>query len=95
MKGVTRIFKLRALNAADFNMWSFKLNRTIESSKGKQFGLSVDEKHLSIKSWRFDQIDEKNFLKLADIGDILLFRGKHIGAKITRTFTQSNFGIHH
>lgn len=31
-------------------------------------------------------------MKIADIGDILLFRGKNIGAKITRTFTVSKFG---
>jgi hypothetical protein len=27
------------------------------------------------------------FLKQADIGDLLLFRGKNFGAKITRTYT--------
>lgn len=31
-------------------------------------------------------------MKVADIGDILLFRGKNIGAKITRSFTLSKFG---
>jgi len=31
-------------------------------------------------------------LKICDIGDILLFRGKHIGAKITRGVTNSSFG---
>lgn len=94
MKGVTRIFKLRALNADDFHMWTFKLMKTMENSKGRLLGLGVDEKQLAVKSWRFDQIDEKNFLKIADIGDILLFRGKNFGAKITRTFTVSNFGKH-
>ena len=33
-------------------------------------------------------------MKTADTGDILLFRGKHFGGKITRTFTKSNFGRH-
>jgi hypothetical protein len=66
--------------------------KTIESSKGRHFDLGIDEKHLSVKSWRFDQVDEEKFAKIADIGDILLFRGKNIGAKITRTFTVSNFG---
>jgi len=31
-------------------------------------------------------------LKICDIGDILLFRGKHFGAKITRGVTNSTFG---
>lgn len=30
-------------------------------------------------------------MKQVDIGDILLFRGKHFGAKLTRGFTQSKF----
>lgn len=92
MKGVTRIFKLRAQNIDDFHMWTYKLMKAIESSKGRTLDLGIDEKHLSVKSWRFDQIDEKKFLKIADIGDILLFRGKNFGAKITRTFTVSKFG---
>ena len=76
--------------------------KTIERSKGRKYDLGIDEKNLTIKSWRvsflsthfikFDSIDEKKFLKIADIGDILLFRGKHIGAKITRSFTSSKFG---
>jgi hypothetical protein len=37
-------------------------------------------------------VDEKTFLKICDIGDILLFRGKHFGAKITRGVTNSTFG---
>ena len=54
MKGVSRIFKLRALNADDFQMWTFKLMKTIENSKGHLLGLGIDEKHFSVKSWRFD-----------------------------------------
>jgi hypothetical protein len=37
-------------------------------------------------------ITEKEFSKIADTGDILLFRGKAFGSKITRTFTSSHFG---
>jgi hypothetical protein len=37
-------------------------------------------------------ITEKEFKKIADTGDILLFRGKALGSKITRTFTSSHFG---
>lgn len=44
LKGVSRIFKLRALNADDFHMWTYKLMKTIDMSKGKKFELGVDEK---------------------------------------------------
>ena len=94
MKGVQRIFKLRAPTVSEFNMWTFKLMKSMDASKGRKFELGVDEKQLSLPSWRFDQVDEKKFTKIADIGDILLFRGKNIGAKITRTFTVSKFGKH-
>ncbi|CDW86473.1 UNKNOWN [Stylonychia lemnae] len=45
----------------------------------------------SLKNQRFDRIDEANFLKTADVGDIILFRGRRFGAKFTRQLTQSKF----
>ena len=42
--------------------------------------------------FQFDTISEEDFLKNADTGDILLFRGKNFGSKVTRTFTSSHFG---
>lgn len=65
--------------------------KNIERSKGRKFDLGMDEKKLAVDSWRYDQVDEKTFLKICDIGDILLFRGKHFGAKITRGVTNSTF----
>ncbi len=35
---------------------------------------------------------EEDFIKTADTGDLLLFRSKEFGPKLTRTFTKSNFG---
>lgn len=49
---MSRIFKIRALNAKDFKDWTFKLIRTIERSKGREFDLGIDEKNLSVKTWR-------------------------------------------
>lgn len=54
MKGVTRIFKLRAPSAEEFNMWTFKLMKSMDASKGRRFELGVDEKQLALPSWRFD-----------------------------------------
>jgi len=53
--------------------------------------LAIDERILSVKSWRFDRIDEQSFIKTADVGDILLFRGRKLASKITRSFTHSKF----
>jgi len=49
---VSRIFKLRAFNSDDFSMWTYKLMKNIEKSKGKKFDLGVDEKRLAVDSWR-------------------------------------------
>jgi hypothetical protein len=52
MKGVSRVFKLRALNSVDFNMWTYKIMKNIEKSKGRKFDLGMDEKKLAVDSWR-------------------------------------------
>ena len=43
--------------------------------------------------WKYDTIAEREFLKKADTGDILLFRTikDQFGPRITRTFTASHF----
>lgn len=35
---------------------------------------------------------DEEFIERADTGDLLLFRSKQLGGKITRTFTNSDFG---
>jgi PH domain len=52
LKGVSRIFKLRALSSEDFRMWTYKLTKVIDMSKGKRHDLGIDEKRLAVKSWR-------------------------------------------
>jgi hypothetical protein len=54
--------------------------------------LKILKNFLINKLIKFDVITEKELLKIADTGDILLFRGKALGSKITRTFTASHFG---
>ncbi|CDW88955.1 ph domain-containing protein [Stylonychia lemnae] len=92
MKGVSRVFKFRCKSVDDLNIWIYRLMKTVERSRGYMLKLGIDEKQLSLKSWRFDRISEEQFLRQADIGDVLLFRGNNFGAKITRGFTQSKFG---
>ena len=52
MKGVKRVFKLRAPSADEFREWQYKIMKTIERSKGRKFDLGIDERQLSVKSWR-------------------------------------------
>jgi hypothetical protein len=33
-------------------MWTFKIMKNIEKSKGRRFDLGVDEKRLAFDSWR-------------------------------------------
>jgi hypothetical protein len=42
-------------------------------------------------SVKVDVMDHKDFLKIADTGDLLLFRGKSIITKIQRTLTMSDY----
>ena len=46
---------------------------------------------LDRKPWKFDTISEKQFIEQADTGDILLFNCNHMGAKLTRTITNSQY----
>ena len=46
---------------------------------------------LDKKPWKFDTISEKQFIEQADTGDILLFNCNHMGAKLTRTITNSQY----
>ncbi len=42
MKGISRVFKLRAPNAEEFQNWTFKIMKTIERSKGRKYDLGID-----------------------------------------------------
>lgn len=44
MKGVKRVFKLRAPSADEFREWQYKIMKTIERSKGRKFDLGIDER---------------------------------------------------
>ena len=43
------------------------------------------------KFWKQDIIAEEALLSMAGSGDIILFTGKHFGARVTRSVTQSNW----
>ena len=67
--------------------WTTKLESVIFKSLGFKNDLAISNSDFEVDFWRFDHIDEKEFLEKAETGDLLLFRGRHVGAKITRTWT--------
>ena len=56
------MFKLRAPNADDFSMWTYKIMKNIEKSKGRKFNLGVDERKLAVQSWKVLYSFKKAFL---------------------------------
>ena len=58
MKGVSRVFKLRANDENDFSMWTYKIMKNIEKSKGRKYDLGVDEKRLAVQSWRVGDLSK-------------------------------------
>mmetsp|Transcript_14846 Transcript_14846/g.10741 ORF Transcript_14846/g.10741 Transcript_14846/m.10741 type:complete len:130 (-) Transcript_14846:532-921(-) len=91
LKGCSRIFEFKCKNQSDFEKWVLMLTITIHSSAGFREDLGIDEKRLKVRFWGYDQISEEQFLEMADVGDLLLFRGNHFGAKLTRSLTSSTF----
>lgn len=91
MKGVSRIFHLKALNEEDLMLWLRALNLAIAESRGYSSNLGLDGMKFKVKSWRYDWLDEKQLKGRAQIGDILLFRSNNFKSKITRGFTKSQF----
>lgn len=50
--------------------------------------IHINDSDFNVDFWRFGHIKEQDFLSEAETGDIVLFRGSHLGAKLTRTWTQ-------
>ena len=63
--------------------WIQSINQVIVDSIGYKEELSISERDFNIDFWRFDHIDELDFVRTAETGDILLFRGSHLGSRIT------------
>lgn len=83
--GCERVFHLKLADQAQFDIWYQALEAEI--TKFKQSDHFKTRKHtfdFSLDFWRFNLIDEKQFLEQAETGDLLLFRGNHLGGKIQR-----------
>ena len=47
-----RLFSFYCKAADDYHTWVFRLLKNIEKSQGKLLQLGIDEKMLSLKTWR-------------------------------------------
>jgi len=52
MKGVSRVFKFKCKSSDEFNIWVYRIMKTVERSRGYMLKLGLDEKMLTMKSWR-------------------------------------------
>ena len=60
--GSVRIFSLRALSQESKDKWAQMLDSVITKSKGYQQFLEIKDSYYTLDFWRFDHIDEKDFL---------------------------------
>jgi len=88
--GCKRIFSLKAVDYNSFDIWTSTLDIVIKKSEGFINNLEIRDIDFKIEFWRFDHIDEDKFLRSAETGDLLLFRGKHLGGKLTRKWTNGH-----
>ena len=84
----SRQFIFKANSADECAAWKNEILRHINHSDGLKYNKSAcGLRH----PWRFTTIAEDNFIKNADTGDILLFKGNSVNSGLIRTFTKSKF----
>lgn len=84
------MFRLRCRKLSDYYQWITELKKVINESLGYRLNKYINDSDFNIDFWRFSHIKEKDFLAEAETGDIILFRGSHLGAKLTRTWTNGS-----
>ena len=82
------MFHWKAPNNESCEEWVREIGRHINDSDGVKDNISAQGLN---EPWRHNLISERQFKEEADTGDILLFRGTAVGAKITRTATAGEF----
>ncbi|KAL4500404.1 hypothetical protein ABPG72_003355 [Tetrahymena utriculariae] len=73
--------------AQPIEKWYNEIVNHIVQSQGYKNNLRLEAKRF----WRDDRISQKEFIEQADTGDLILFRGKSIEARLQRAFTGSDF----
>mmetsp|Transcript_19306 Transcript_19306/g.35560 ORF Transcript_19306/g.35560 Transcript_19306/m.35560 type:complete len:322 (-) Transcript_19306:5435-6400(-) len=84
-----RSFVFKFKNHKTAGEWAACLKSHIEISRGKMRELPHFVKQKNY--WRYSYVSELDFLRLANTGDIILFRGCNSLAKLQRAFTRSEY----
>jgi hypothetical protein len=90
IEGVKREFKFRAETPRERKEWTNIITLHIQDAKKHK----NDDfcRRLEDNFWKkSEKVTTKTFIDEADSGDIVLFRGKKLGAAITRGVTQSEY----
>ena len=86
--GIDREFNFKASDEKTAEKWIEALKFHITDSEGFRYQKTIP-KGVSSKPWKFDSITERQFINLADTGDILLFKGNNFSGGLQRTVFKS------
>lgn len=87
--GSKRVFVLKSVNPKEIIDWAITLHRHIHCSEGKKLDLTTTSQQKEF--WRFDRVSEEQFRFQASTGDLILFKGKSVAAKLQRGVTNSRY----
>jgi hypothetical protein len=73
---------------SEVKQWSFAITSTLSQHHPNT---KISRLSPSDKFWKNSLISEPSFLKSAQSGDLLLFRGKNLGSKLQRCLTRSKY----
>ena len=80
---------IRSPSSSDLQEWAAVLYQTILNSKGRT--KRVSNIGARDKFWKYERISNADFIETVDTGDILLFRSRDMGSKISRGVLGSSY----
>jgi len=90
IEGLESVLKLKAASKAECKEWVDFLNEFFQLAKEHRSETQTYTRTVE-NLFRPDVILEEEFLESVDTGDLLLLRANHIGAKLQRLFTFSDY----
>ncbi|CAG9331344.1 unnamed protein product [Blepharisma stoltei] len=87
--GSKRCFVLKSYDCKEIIEWARALYRHITYSDGKK--LDITTVSMQREFWRFDRVSEEQFRYQACTGDLILFKGKSVAAKLQRSVLRGRY----
>ena len=84
----SRNFHFRCKTEQEARDWVYFISMKSQVSKGSK---AISPVSLQDKFWKFDRISQHEFERVAETGDILLFRGKSALSKMQRAVTRGKY----